>query len=116
MPKVYRINLSEKQVAELEEAVAKHPKAYVRERAAGILKVAGGKSLRQVAYHGLLRQHAPEVVKEWCERYLAAGLPGLLIRKGRGRKSAFFPSEPGRSARASQSPVTPAAYSKWDRA
>jgi hypothetical protein len=93
MPKVYRVNLSDEQVAELKKAVAGHPKPYIRERAAGILKVAQGGSLRQVAYQGLLRRHTPETVKEWCQRYLAGGISGLLIRKGRGRKPAFSPSE-----------------------
>lgn len=91
MPKTYRINLSEAQSHELEVARNTHRLAYVRERAAGILKVASGCSLRQVAYVGLLRRHAPETVKEWCERYLAKGLAGLLVREGRGRKPCFFP-------------------------
>ena len=99
MPKVYRISLDEGQKAELEEAVIKHPKFYVRERAAGILKVWEGNSLRQVAYHQLLRRHAPETVKAWCERYLAEGMAGLRVRQGRGRKPAFSPSEPDGSAR-----------------
>jgi transposase len=90
MPKTYPINLSEAQRHELEVARNGHPLAYVRERAAGILKVANGCSLRQVAYVGLLRRHAPETVKEWCERYLAEGLTGLLVREGRGRKPCFF--------------------------
>lgn len=93
MPKTYRINLSEAQRHELEVARNTHPLAYVRERAAGILKVASGCSLRQVAYVGLLRRHAPETVKEWCERYLAEGLAGLLVREGRGRKPCFFPTK-----------------------
>lgn len=97
MPKVYRIKLSDAQTAELKKAVRTHPKPYVRERATGILKVADGNSLRQVAYHQLLTRHAPETVKGWCESYLAGGLDALLVKKGRGRKPAFSPSGGGRS-------------------
>ncbi len=97
MPKVYRISLSAEQITELEKARDRHAKPYMRERSAALLKVSQGHSLRQVAYHGLLRRHAPETVKEWCERYLATGLAGLLIGDGRGRKSGFSPSSQGRS-------------------
>lgn len=97
MPKTYRINLTETQRHELEVARDTHSFAYVRERAAAILKVASGWSLRQVAYVGLLKRHAPETVKEWCERYLAEGLSGLLVREAPrgypGRKPCFFPAE-----------------------
>ena len=93
MPKTYRITLLEEQRNELEKSVASHPKPYIRERAAGILKVAQNQSLRQVAYHQLLKRHAPETVKGWCESYLADGLKGLYVKPGRGRKPAFFPSE-----------------------
>jgi hypothetical protein len=97
MPKVYRIELSSTQTAELEKAVRTHPKPYVRERATGILKVADGNSLQQVAYHQLLTRHAPETIKGWCESYLDGGLDALLVKKGRGRKPAFFPSGASRS-------------------
>jgi len=92
MPKVYRIQLSDAQTSELKKAVHTHPKPYIRERATGILKVANGHSLRQVAYHQLLTRHAPETVKGWCEMYLAGGLAALFVKKGRGRKPAFSPS------------------------
>jgi len=98
VPKVYRLQLSSSQEQELQRAVRRHPKPYVRERAAGILKVAAGQPLRRVAYEHLQRRHAPETVKGWCERYLAAGLAGLLVKPGRGRKAAFSPSEQRGSA------------------
>jgi transposase len=92
----YEIKLNDKQEAELEAASRRHPKAYIRERAAAILKVAAGASIRQVALHGLLRRREPETVKEWIARYLAEGLPGLEVRSGRGRKPVFSPSGEGR--------------------
>lgn len=91
MPAAYKLGLTEEQIAELEFARRRHPKPYVRERAAAILKVSAGNSIRQVALKGLLRRRRPETVKEWINRYLAEGLAGLLIRPGRGRKPVFSP-------------------------
>jgi hypothetical protein len=68
-----------------------HPKAYVRERAAAILKIADGYSGLFVAQHGLLRPRKQETVYLWYHRYTSAGIEGLLIQSGRGRKPAFFP-------------------------
>ena len=107
MPKVYRLNLRASQKAELEQVRDRHPKAYLRERAAAILKVEAGQSLRRVAYDGLLRRHAPETVRRWCERYLAEGVAGLKVRPGRGRPAIFSPAEPGRSRSGDRSSATP---------
>lgn len=95
MPSAYKLKLSEGQEKELKGLRDQHPKPYVRERAAAILKVGEGQSIRQVALYGLLKGHEPETVREWIDRYLAEGKSGLEIRKGRGRKAAFFPSQPG---------------------
>lgn len=76
---------------ELERLRDHHEKAYVRERAAAVLKVAGGMSIREVARSGLLRKRHAETVCQWLQRYRAEGAAGLLIREGRGRKPAFFP-------------------------
>lgn len=92
MPRAYQLELSSEQKAELEEVRKHHSKPYVRERAAAILKVAEGQSMRQVALHGLLTIREPETIREWIDRYLAEGLPGLLVKSGRGRKPAFSPS------------------------
>lgn len=91
MPAAYKLELSDEQKAELEETRRRHPKAYMRERAAAILKVAAGESIRQVALNGLLQRREPETVKEWISRYLVERLPGLKIRPGRGRKPVFSP-------------------------
>jgi hypothetical protein len=91
MAQPIQIQLTGKQRRELEQARSSHPKPYVRERATGILKVAAGQSVRQVALTGLLRRHDPETVVGWIARYLKVGLAGLLILAGRGRKPAFFP-------------------------
>jgi hypothetical protein len=74
------------------------PKAYLRERAAALLKLAAGESLTQVAQAGLLRSRDRHTLLDWLRRYQAAGLAGLRLRAGRGRKPAFFPSQPGGGA------------------
>ena len=86
-----QIHLTRRQQHELEQVRAQHPKAYVRERASGILKVAAGQSMRQVALVGLLRPRDPETVAGWIARYRSEGLAGLGVHGGRGRKPAFFP-------------------------
>lgn len=93
MPERVSLELSTAEKAALEEMRDEHPKAYLRERAAALLKVAAGQSVNAVAAHGLLKRHEPETVSGWVRRYQAAGLAGLKVNAGRGRKPAFFPSE-----------------------
>jgi transposase len=94
MPNPLKIELSFAQKTELEQARDHHPKAYIRERCAAILKIASGQSAHQVAQVGLYKKRAPDTVYAWLHRYQAAGLKGLFIDKGRGRKAAFFPPLP----------------------
>lgn len=93
MPRLIRIQLTASQRQELENTRAHHPKGYLRERAAAVLKVASGLLVQQVAETGLLKRHEPETVKDWIDRYLAYGLAGWQIKKGRGRKPKFSPSD-----------------------
>lgn len=67
------------------------PKAYLRERAAVVLAVADGSSLREAAAHAGLKPRHVETVWNWVTRYRLRGLRGLWIGKGRGRKPACFP-------------------------
>ena len=94
MTQTRQLALSEEQRLDLLDCRAQHPKAYMREKAAAILKVAAGQSVRQVAAHGLLRPRQPKPVRQWIARYLAEGRAGLQVRSGRGRKPAFSPSAP----------------------
>jgi transposase len=93
VPKRVVVQLSQAQAQELEAVRHHHPKPYMRERAAAVLKVAQGASVTEVAESGLLIQHEPETVRLWIDRYLQQGLEGWKIRAGRGRKAAFFPTE-----------------------
>lgn len=99
MPPQMRLDLRDDQRQELEQARDRHGKAYVREAAAAILKVANGQSARAVALTGLLKVRDPETVSGWIRRYQQAGLNGLVVRAGRGRKASFSPSIPSRRPR-----------------
>jgi transposase len=94
MPRLLKIKLSEEERAELEAVRDSHERAYMRERAAAILKVADGQSGLQVAEHGLLKRRTVDALYEWVRRFRAEGVNGLKIRPGRGRKPAFSPSVP----------------------
>ena|SRR5690242_556464 len=96
MAQARELDLTEAQTQELTWVRDHHEKAYIRERAAGILKVAAGQSMRQVAQHGLLKPRRYETVSEWISRYESDGLSGLQMRAGRGRKPAFSPCGPRR--------------------
>lgn len=88
------VQLSPEERADLEAIRDHHPKPYVRERAAAILKIADGRSGRYVAHHGLLKRRQHGTIYEWVSRYREEGIAGLHIRPGRGRKAAFSPPLP----------------------
>ena len=82
--------------AELTRLRDSAPQAYLRERAAALLKIADGMPAARVARQGLLRPRKPDTIYTWIDRFIDAGIAGLRMRAGRGRKSAFFPSLPKR--------------------
>jgi transposase len=91
MSRTHHVCLTTEQEAELLQLRDHHSKPYIRERAAAILKVAAGATIKQVAAHGLLRSRGEETVSHWIGRYESEGAAGLGVRPGRGRKPAFFP-------------------------
>jgi hypothetical protein len=97
MAQAFSLALPPAQVQELEQVRDHHPLAYVRVKAAGILKVRQGQSLRQVAQSGVLKPVRRETVKAWVVRYQHEGLAGFVVKSGRGRKPAFSPSAPRRT-------------------
>lgn len=82
------LTLTPPERATLDAMRARHPKAYLRERAAALLKIAAGMSPRQVALHGLLRPRDPSAVNRWLTAYQTHGLGGLYVRPSR---RAFSP-------------------------
>jgi hypothetical protein len=94
MPKRLYIHLTDEQRRQLRRIQRTSPKAYLRERATAILKIGDGLSPHWVAQHGLWYPRSPDCIYRWVKRFLAEGVKGLEIRKGRGRKPAFSPSLP----------------------
>jgi hypothetical protein len=88
------VSLSDEERVQLWELVRHGQPAYLRERAACILKVAEGQVAAHVAAHGLLQRRDPDTVYSWLDRFAEAGIGGLKIKPGRGRKPAFPPREP----------------------
>ncbi|MGH7511188.1 MAG: helix-turn-helix domain-containing protein [Gemmatimonadales bacterium] len=88
------LSLSPAERTALERMRDTDPKPYRRERAAALLRIADGIPAAQVARTGVLKPRDPDTVYSWLNRYTTAGLAGLTIRPGRGRKPAFSPSAP----------------------
>lgn len=97
MGQIRGVVLSESQRSELVRLRDTAAKAYLRERAAALLKVADGLPGALVARFGLLRAREPDTVYAWLNRFAEGGVAGLTIRDGRGRKPAFSPSVSGAS-------------------
>ena len=91
MPHLRTLQLSEAAQESLEEMSKHHPKAYLRERAAALLKIERGRRPAEVARTGLLRCRKPDTVYTWLDRYEQFGLRGLYVRAGRGRKLGRSP-------------------------
>lgn len=85
MPVPRTLLLSPAQHAELDHLRRHAPQPYLRERAAALLLIAAGWSVRRVARHGLLQIRRPETVSAWLDRYLADGLAGLRQHPRRPR-------------------------------
>ena len=85
------VRLTADQREQLTWMVKHDPKAYRRERAAAILKVADGEVAARVAGSGLLVRRDPDTVYGWLDRFVEQGIAGLTIAPGRGRKPAAFP-------------------------
>lgn len=92
MPRIRTLTLTPEQKAELLELRDRQPKAYLRERAAALLKIAEGAVPSQVARTGLLKARDPDSVYAWLDAYEAQGSAGLAMKKGRGRKPCFSPT------------------------
>ena len=87
-----KIVLTSEQREQLTHVLKSDSKAYKRERAAAILKVADGQIAAHVAHSGLLQVRDPDTIYSWLDRFQQYGLAGLSIRSGRGRKRRFSPS------------------------
>lgn len=91
MPARLKVPLDQYQRLTLEQMRDHHPKAYARERAAALLKIADGSPASHVARQGLLKLRTNETIGLWVKAYQNQGIVGLLIKQGRGRKPLFSP-------------------------
>lgn len=93
MPRIRMLRILTETYEDLLYARAHHPKAYVREKAALLVKIAEGMPAAQAAraVHGLV-ERAPDTVYSWMDAVEADGIEGLVVKPGRGRKPAFSPS------------------------
>lgn len=92
MPIPSQLTLTDEQRRELVATRDHAAQPYLRERAAALLKIAAGQSIRAEAAAGCLKPRDRDTLCAWVHRYQQQGLAGLLIRKGRGRKPACFPT------------------------
>jgi hypothetical protein len=69
MPKRRTLILSQEEQAQLEEIRDHDRRAYLRERAAALLKIAQGRSPHWVACFGLLKPREPDTVYGWLNDY-----------------------------------------------
>lgn len=99
------LSVTAEQHRELTDLVRHHPKPYVRERAAALLKIADGAVPAQVAATGVLQPRDPDTIYAWLDRYQAEGVAGLLLRPGRGRRPAFSPCASGCGQRPDRGPA-----------
>lgn len=80
------IGLTADEKQALEEVRDHDRRAYLRERAAALLKIHAGDSAHAVAQRGLLKKRDPDTIYAWIERYEQEGLGGLQQRARRKRK------------------------------
>lgn len=76
--------LTPEQSTELERIRDRDTRAYMREKAAALLKIAAGQSAHAVALSGLLKPRDPDTVYGWLNQYIASNyqlLPRLPSRK-----------------------------------
>jgi transposase len=83
--------LSKEEYEQLDYIRKHDAKTYIREKAAGLIKVSEGKSARNVALEGLLTKRQPETVARWIKKFKKDGIKSLRCQPGRGRKPAFPP-------------------------
>lgn len=91
MSNALTVDLAPEERDRLDRIVKTHELAYMRERAAAILKLDWGRTVPWIAEHGLLQRRDEGSVRGWVHRYKEEGIDGLFIREGRGRKPAFSP-------------------------
>src|SRR5207253_10101361 len=92
MPARYQLVLSEEQVKELTWTRDHHAVAYLRVKAAALLKAAQGEAISQAAKSGLLKPVDRHTITDWIFRYHQHGMSGLKVHTARGPTHVSSPS------------------------
>src|SRR5437667_6147241 len=92
----HTLELNADQRRELERTRDRDKRAYMREYASTLLKIADGQSANHIAQFGLIKARDPDTVYRWLSKYKAGGLPAL-VHKQRG--TAGFPPQQGEALR-----------------
>ena len=74
MPLRRPLELTTSQRQDLQHYRDHHPRPYVRERGAALLKIADGRSPHAVARPGLLQPRHPDTVDDWLTWYERLGI------------------------------------------
>jgi hypothetical protein len=96
MSRPLSIVLSSAERARLEAARAHDDRAYLRERAAFLLKLADGETIPFIAKHGLLTRRQRGTLYGWLAAYRKGGIDALVMLP-RGHRG-FSPSAGGDGA------------------
>src|SRR5437764_3231106 len=100
--KTHTLQLSSEQRGELERMRDRDKRAYMREYATALLKIADGQSANHVAQFGLHKKRDPDTLYRWLTKYKQGGLQAL-VHKQRGHRG-FSPSK-GRRAEGADPPT-----------
>ena len=84
--KAETLTLTDEDRRNLESTRDHDPPAYLRERAAALLKIHRGQTAHAVALRGLLKPRDPDTLYAWLDRYQQAGLAGLTHKPRRKRR------------------------------
>ena len=74
------LSLTPNQRRELEQVRDRDHRSYLREMAAGLLKIADGMAPYAVALRGLHKPRKPETVYRWLRKYEQGGRAALIHR------------------------------------
>ena len=69
MAKRHKLHLSDEQLQDLRHLRDTGEPAYLRERAAALLKITAGSSPHRIAQSGLLKRRKPDTVYTWLRHY-----------------------------------------------
>jgi len=80
------LKLTKKEREQLVSIRDKDEKAYRREKAGALLKIAEGQSPYEVAKKGLLKERDPDTIYSWVKNFVKTGIKSLTHKPRRKQK------------------------------